>query len=502
MNGKRNFRWDFIRSGYLVRLERAGKPDWFLLNAPKRVHKSMTVSATVTCEHVCSLLNKKNLYLTFDDTNGIGTAQYLLEQVLSGTGWQMGFCETFYENDGVTEKVRSISCDTRRGAYLLISDICKLFAAYPVYDGETRTVNIYSLNRHEDMLELNFAKNLTGVERKEDAADIVTRLYVEGEYADGGYVGIDDVNPSGLPFLFNFDYFRELGVFTEAHEQALQEYLRDIAAAKADSTSTAAEMIALDGRLNELWGSPDYILYTMADGEVAGHILGGDATEEQAELAIGDELTVLLADGTHITLYDLTFPDNADYVIKWITKASGLIGGKEVAIEAKRQSIESWNSQLVKETDQAKQETIREQIALLEKGIQEIYEGTAESVGLYALMREAVDKAIERDKLNRLYDSSMNGQEEIEQRFAKAMGDLLRDGYWSNTSYAPGQEELLFLEGQEIMAKLAKPSVTYTVTVQNLSGISGYEQEVFQSNMAVRLWDEALSLNDQAYVTK
>ena len=117
-------------------------------------------------------------------------------------------------------------------------------------------------------------------------------------------------------------------------------------------------------------------------------------------------------------------------------------------------------------------------------------------------MREAVDKAIERDALNGLYESSMSGQDEIEQRFAEAMGDLLRDGYWSNTSYAPGQEELLFLEGQEIMAKLAKPSVTYTVTVQNLSGISGYEQEVFQPNMAVRLWDEALSLNDHAYVTK
>lgn len=117
-------------------------------------------------------------------------------------------------------------------------------------------------------------------------------------------------------------------------------------------------------------------------------------------------------------------------------------------------------------------------------------------------MQEAVDKAIKRDELNGVYESSINGQEAIEQRFAEAMGDLLRDGYWSNTSYAPGQEELLFLEGQEIMAKLAKPSVTYTVTVQNLSGISGYEQEVFQSNMAVRLWDEALLLNDQAYVTK
>lgn len=414
----------------------------------------------------------------------------------------MGFCETFFENDGVTEKVRSISCDTRRGAYLLISDICKLFSAYPVYDGETRTVNIYSLNRHEDMLELNFAKNLTSVERKEDAADIVTRLYVEGEYADGGYVGIDDVNPTGLAFLLNFDYFRELGVFTEAHEQALQEYLLDIAAAKADSTSAASDLITLDGRLNELWGSVDYILYTLNGGEVAGHILGGDASEEQAELAAGDELTVLLADGTHITQYDLVFPENSEYVIKWITKTSGLIGGKEVAIEAKQQSIESWNKQLAEEPDQAKQETIQEQIALLESGIQEIYEGTAESAGLYAFMREAVDKAIERDVLNTQYESSMSGQAAIEQRFAEAMGDLLRDGYWSNTSYAPGQEELLFLEGQEIMEKLSKPSVTYTVTVLNLSGISGYEQEVFQPNMAVRLWDEALSLNDQAYVTK
>lgn len=352
------------------------------------------------------------------------------------------------------------------------------------------------------MLELNFAKNLTSVERKEDAADIVTRLYVEGEYADGGYVGIDDVNPTGLAFLLNFDYFRELGVFTEAHEQALQEYLLDIAAAKADSTSAASDLITLDGRLNELWGSVDYILYTLNGGEVAGHILGGDASEEQAELAAGDELTVLLADGTHITQYDLVFPENSEYVIKWITKTSGLIGGKEVAIEAKQQSIESWNKQLAEEPDQAKQETIQEQIALLESGIQEIYEGTAESAGLYAFMREAVDKAIERDVLNTQYESSMSGQAAIEQRFAEAMGDLLRDGYWSNTSYAPGQEELLFLEGQEIMEKLSKPSVTYTVTVLNLSGISGYEQEVFQPNMAVRLWDEALSLNDQAYVTK
>ena len=30
VNGRRNYRWHYIRSGYLVRLERDGKPDWFL----------------------------------------------------------------------------------------------------------------------------------------------------------------------------------------------------------------------------------------------------------------------------------------------------------------------------------------------------------------------------------------------------------------------------------------------------------------------------------------
>lgn len=40
------------------------------------------------------------------------------------------------------------------------------------------------------------------------------------------------------------------------------------------------------------------------------------------------------------------------------------------------------------------------------------------------------------------------------------------------------------------------------MTIQNLSGISGYEQEQFKLNTALRIWDEALSLNDWAYVTK
>ena len=94
----------------------------------------------------------------------------------------------------------------------------------------------------------------------------MTRLYVEGEYSDSGYVGIDDVNPTGLPFLLNFDYFRDLGVFTQTHEQALSDYLQDIQQAKATGSAAMTRLLALENALNELWGQITYVIYAYEDG--------------------------------------------------------------------------------------------------------------------------------------------------------------------------------------------------------------------------------------------
>lgn len=131
--------------------------------------------------------------------------------------------------------------------------------------------------------------------------------------------------------------------------------------------------------------------------------------------------------------------------------ASAVIGGKEVAVEAKEASLLKLNQQFAEETDPDRQQALLEQIAAVEAGIQELYEGTEENEGLYALMRSAVLLAVERAGTDALYQAAMSGQEEIERKFAEAMGDLLRDGYWSNTAYAPGQEELLYLEASEVM---------------------------------------------------
>lgn len=187
------------------------------------------------------------------------------------------------------------------------------------------------------------------------------------------------------------------------------------------------------------------------NGAVVRTILGGDAKQEQAEISDTDEVTVLLSDGTYVEQTGGTFSSEAEYAVKWIQRASAIIGGKEVAVETKRESILSLNKRLDRETDADKRQAILDQIAATEAGIQELYEGTEEAEGLYALMRRAAQLTVQRAGIDALYQTSMLDQEEIEQRFAVAMGDMLRDGYWSNTAYAPGQENLLYLEAAEIM---------------------------------------------------
>lgn len=78
---KRNFRWNFIRSEYLLRMTRGDEVDWFIIHSPKKTKNRKTISNSVTCSHLSSILKTKNLYLTFDDENGIGTLPYLMEQV-------------------------------------------------------------------------------------------------------------------------------------------------------------------------------------------------------------------------------------------------------------------------------------------------------------------------------------------------------------------------------------------------------------------------------------
>lgn len=335
-------------------------------------------------------------------------------------------------------------------------------------------------------MELTIGKNIVSIEKNIDSNNVVTRLYVEGEYTEDGYVGIDDVNPTGLPFLTDFSYYKDIGMFTEEHEKALDAYLNGIAAVKLEVMTLANEKTEMDNRLNELWGQMNYVLFVLEGGRIARTIYGGETGSGDEVFTKGDIVSVLHNDGTY-TMCELgespsvSFGDQDAYLIKYITRAAGLIGGKEVAVEAKEKVIASLEKDLQKEyVSESKKEEIRKQIQVLRQEIELLYTGSEESAGLYAMMFEAAELAIEATEKQNEINAANETQNKIEMDFVETMGDMLKDGYWNNSNYVVGQEANLYNDALEIMKDLAKPSATYTVSTALLKRLTGYEAERFE----------------------
>ena len=497
VNGKLNYRTDFIKNEYLVRLIEGDYIDWYTLTEPAGIHNGNQAYYDITCPHLSVTLKKKNLYLEFTDENGIGPIQQLVETALAGTGWTLSECDKFYEADGVTEKVRTYTADIKKGTYTMIDEICDIFVAFPTYHGDTKTVEIHARADKSGLLELNFGKNSDNIQRTSNSSDIITRLYVEGEYGDYGYVGIDDVNPTGLSFILNFDYYKDIGMFTDVHQAALDTYLATMKSLTGDIMDDSATVEENATKISEMWGSYEYVIYPIISGEVGDPILGMGATEDDAPLKQDDVVAVVKANGVYsYNVWTGVVPDGTIYLIKFLVVVAGTLGGKEVAIEAKQGTVETLQENLDKSESEKEKENLQAEINKTQAAIATLQ---AES---YELMDEALQAALLID----LYNTSMIGGQEAMQEaeiaFANAMGEMLKDGYWSDSRYTIGQEASLYADALEISKEMAYPQVSYTITVQNLSGITGYEAEVFKLNMALHVLDPLMMVNDYAFITE
>lgn len=347
-----NFRWDYIKNEYLLRLKYGNIVDWYIIHEPRRTKNGRGISNEVTCSHRSSILKTKNLYMSFesgsgsgvlaDEINGVGPIDELLEQALMNTGWELGEVDTLYEKDGETEKIRSFSSGGKEGAYKLVTDICALFGAYPEFIGDTQKVNIHAENNTNPQIELMIGRDLDSIDVSYNSEDIITRLYVEGDYGQDKYVGIDDVNPTGLNYLLNFDYYREIGLFTNVHEQAYEAYMTDITEKTAAVRTAYTNLLNGQNTLTDLWGVFTYVLFILDDGEVTRTLTGVSGkrtiTNEDVTINPEDELYIYKSDGTErkVTVGDngVVFAGDDAYAIKYITPSVGQAGVKQTAIDA------------------------------------------------------------------------------------------------------------------------------------------------------------------------
>ena len=153
---EKNYRLNYLISDYRIRLRTTKRNnvagaitetteiDWFLISESRVQHSYFSTDYEIQAKHISQLLNTKNLDLEFsdDEGNNTGTIGQIAQTILEGTGWHLGNVYRFMEEDKYlktgepVEKVRSFTAAAKTGAFKMISDLCTLFDAKPLYHGE------------------------------------------------------------------------------------------------------------------------------------------------------------------------------------------------------------------------------------------------------------------------------------------------------------------------------------------------------------------------------
>ena len=576
----RNFRWDYLRSDYLICLTRNTEKIWFVANKPVKSKSSKKIIGSVTCSGIESLLKTRNIYMIFDDENGIGNMKYLLDQILMGTGWHFDDARSdiLMEKDGTTEKIRSLKSDGKKGALDLVTTVCNLFQARPIFETDTQTIIIKAMNNREQAVEGGVGRNLSALTVSNDSSNIATRVYIEGEYGEFGYVGIDDVrvdangNPSptgtewGLPFLINFDYYRQIGVFKASHEAALATYLTSIRNEKALIREKGAGIINIDDEINSMIGQCKCVVYYKAQSLVTpAHNYGG-CTEEQSVLNYGDDVVILRNNGSISYETWASNPagqlEEAYGVVKFVTKAAGKIGAAEVQIEAKEKEIVKIQRKInVLISGDPKIPEYEAEIARLQAQIDAIYVGypaysdtSAYALndkcshnpggygsghdylqalaykcsraisqpssthawnnsewdaiaydGLFKMMHDVMKQngmLYTKQSLETQLDGMNTQQDEIEATFIAAMGYMLRDGYWSNQNYTTGQETFLYMDAMDMVKQMSWPTTGINFSYVRLTEDYDIPIDEIEMNAIFRIFDEDLQAEENMFVKK
>ena len=218
---ERNYRLDYLISDYKIRIqskkaynESLGtdspvETDWFFISESKVHHDNLSGDYEIQAKHVSQLLNTMNMDLEFSDEEGnnTGTIGEIALEVLGGTGWHLGTVAEFQEEDKylrdgeLVEKKRSFNASAKTGAFKMMSNLCEMFDAKPIYHGEGSyqgfNVEGTNLSNVEDSLygEDYDIYEATKAKDKAEEAGWTDVVIVEGNILHGRTVDILPINP-------------------------------------------------------------------------------------------------------------------------------------------------------------------------------------------------------------------------------------------------------------------------------------------------------------------
>lgn len=102
------------------------------------------------------------------------------------------------------EKLRAFGKEAGTSAYETIKALAEVFDGYPVYHGDTKTVDLVTMIGRDSGVCFRTAKNMRMIKQVRSSNEFITRLSVINQTTDEGYIGIENVNPLGTNFIQNF----------------------------------------------------------------------------------------------------------------------------------------------------------------------------------------------------------------------------------------------------------------------------------------------------------
>lgn len=266
-------------------------------------------------------------------------------------------------------------------------------------------------------------------------------------------------------------------------------------ALKSSTVAAAAELQQKITRLAEKWGTGGYVLYTASSGKYIDPIYGSGASEKGA-LTNGDQIAKVTANGAYTYAAYSGAAGNESWGVKFLKPVAGVLGGKEVALEAKRATLKALTDKLNEAATANEKASYTEQINTTNAEINQlITESTA-------VMKECITLALEIGTAETSIAQKQQAMKDADQTLSEALGEMLQEGYYSDETYVPGQEAALYSDAVEMLKVMSRPQVSYALNEIDLKDVEGYEDEVFDLNTAAHIICEDVQIGDYGFVSE
>lgn len=377
------------------------------------------------------------------------------------------------------EKIRSITA-TESNRFNLIQDLCETFECWPRFEiehnpltGEILLDENYRqkkwLSFHEYIGTPNYAGfkygiNLKSIQRTLNSDGIVSKLIVKdnaNEFAQDGFCTIAraEENPSGENFILDFSYY-------------IQQGMLDWDTVNNDLYIDQNGYIGLYKKLKEWNVQRDQLIETQSgiktdiakyQSNVSIYEVGYQEIQEELDTQEMDlyETTSVTYDDMleYMAMNDVELAKNEEWVPK---KASGWTD--EEAWKEFWHAFKTWFDS--------------EEVMGLMSSIAMLKQKKANFEKEYNRYKNLLQKAQEDyDQNEEVLRGFVEDKNELIYNFYKKYSRFLQEGSWINEDYI--DDNLYYLDAESTLNTSAKPKVTYTINVLELSQLEEYENYLF-----------------------